>query len=196
MTFDKKVYDRERVKVLRQEETSKEREARLARKRAWKQTEEGKRARAREFSMRKERRKNGAANVKSKVSKVKGNNNGQDPQEREGLGFIREQEMVNQARSPDPIKFEAGPKVRAKMSRKYTEVHLTLSNLAEDLRDHDAEVVLSVIHKYQPKIRKQVDWLSRNKDHTFNLPGYNHEAGEEEGPQQLSQTIRIDQAEF
>ena len=37
MTFDKKIYDRERVKVLRQEETSKEREARLARKNLIKQ---------------------------------------------------------------------------------------------------------------------------------------------------------------
>ena len=53
----------------------------------------------------------------------------------------------------------------------------------------------SVLDKYLPEIRRQVDWLESRVDITSNYSGHMREA-EEEKKERQGQTIRVNEAEW
>ena len=54
----------------------------------------------------------------------------------------------------------------------------------------------SVLDKYLPEIRRQVDWLESRVDITSNFSGHMWEAEEEEKKERQGQTIRVNEAEW
>ena len=87
--------------------------------------------------------------------------------------LLRDKKILQMERFPGPINEYQTEAVQLAVTGRYAKVRIKLCDLADELADHDAKVVLSVLEQQIKVIKEKVEYLETsqdiNDDYAFHL---------------------------
>ena len=173
MSEKKRQADRERLKTKRLSESPEDRAARLQRNRDYKRTDAGKKAQQKYDQKRNAKRLEAQGKVMQQEHELTEKSTMVKKLDAKARSLLRDKKILQMERFPGPINEYQTEAVQLAVTGKYAKVRITLCDLADELADHDAKVVLSVLEQQIKVIKEKVKYLKTsqdiNEDYAFHL---------------------------